>query len=164
MTMNEGGTPDETAGRENNVVRLPGQAEPPQPRKIADFVHEHPVMCIAGGLAVGAVAAALIPRRNREIVANRTSLWGKAVAAAGAAITQQALSQVNSATTSLRDSAESMATRAEHAGHATMDRMERVGETSLSKARVLLGREQPEPPLGKKIAEKAVQFMTRPHR
>ena len=79
--------PDETEGQE---------------RPIARFVHEHPAMVIAGGLAIGAVAAALIPRRNREFVSEKSSALADAVSAAGLMLYREAMDRADAAGESIR--------------------------------------------------------------
>lgn len=161
MTTNDEAMAADNGAAGSNVVALPGPARGRPDRKLANFVHDHPVMCIAGGLAAGALAAALIPSRNRKFIARRASVWSEAVTAAGAAIAQQALDQLNSASSGLRDQAGSLATKAGDAGHAAMNRMERVSEVSIGKAQALLRRAKPEPTLSEKIAAAAGELIER---
>ena len=122
-----------------NVVALPQMDETVSPqnkavaasRKAANFVREHPVMTLAGGLALGAVAAALIPRRNRRYVARQGSLIADAIAAASASIAQQALTSLDTASSGVRRSSQAVASRVEHAG-----------EAAYGRARSLLGRKR----------------------
>jgi ElaB/YqjD/DUF883 family membrane-anchored ribosome-binding protein len=141
----ETGEPTEKAGKQTNVVALPKSAEPVAPhQKAAAFVREHPVMTIAGGLAIGAVAAALIPRRNRAYVAKQGSVLADAIAAASATVAQQALSSLDTASTSVRKGAHSIASRAEQAG-----------EVAYDKAQSLLGRKPAAPTIGERIVASA---------
>jgi len=60
-------------------------------RPIARFVHDHPGMAIAGGIALGVLAAALLPKRNREFVVQKSSALADAVGAAGLTLFSGAL-------------------------------------------------------------------------
>ncbi|MCB2049599.1 MAG: hypothetical protein KDE32_15445 [Novosphingobium sp.] len=147
----ETGEPTEKTEPQTNVVALPKSAEPVAAhQKAAAFVREHPVMTIAGGLAIGAVAAALIPRRNRAYVAKQGSLLADAIAAASATVAQQALCSLDTASTSVRKGANSIAARAEHAG-----------ELAYGKAQSLLGRKPVAPTLGERIAATAGELAGR---
>ena len=147
MTTNEPSTPP--ANSQTNVVPLQQKPEPAPHQKVVNFVQDHPVITIAGGLALGAVAAALIPRRNRTFVAKRTSKLADAIAAASAVIAQQAIGQIETAASGVSAQAHSLAGRAEHLGHSlagraekashsAFGRVEKAGHSSIEKARSLL--------------------------
>ncbi len=98
MTSDQTGDQPTQQTKQTNVVPLPHKdaSLSPQGRALA-FTREHPVMTIAGALAVGAVAAALIPQRNRRYVARQSSMLADAIAAAGATIAHQALASLDTA-------------------------------------------------------------------
>ena len=81
-------------------------------RPIAQFVHEHPGMAIAGGIALGVMVAALLPRRNREFVAEKSSAVADAVSTAGLMLYREALDRAGAAGDGIRD----IAGRLGHAG------------------------------------------------
>ena len=161
MTTREPTAPP--ANAQTNVVPLQQQPEPSPQRKVANFVQDHPMMTIAGGLAIGAIAAALIPRRNRKFIARHTSMWADAVTAASGAIAQQAIGQIEAAASGARSRAHSLAGRAEHMGHSTIDRMGQVGHSSLDKARSLIG-SKVEPTFTDRVSAKAEKLRKRLHR
>lgn len=144
-----------------NVVVLPQRDEvaPPQNRAVA-FVREHPVMTIAGGLALGAVAAALIPGRNRRYVARQGSLIADAIAAASTAIAHQALGTLDTASTGVRRGTRAMASRAEHAGEVVVDKAGSAAQAAFERAQALLGR-KPALSLGERIAARASEIVGR---
>ena len=72
-------------------------------RPIARFVHQHPGMAIAAGVALGVLAAALIPRRNRKFVAEKSSALADAVSAAGLTLYREALDRAGAAGDGIRD-------------------------------------------------------------
>ena len=162
MSTNNPETPP--AGTQNNVVPLQQQPEElPAHRKVTNFVQEHPIATIAGGLAIGVLAAALIPRRNRRYVADKTSAWAGAVSAASAAIAQQAISQIEAASSGARSQAHSLSDRAQRAGHAALDRAEKVGHSSLDRARAMLDR-IPETGISEKVTGTTEKLKRRLHR
>lgn len=145
-----------------NVVALPYKDEPIAPHsKAVAFVREHPVMTLAGGLAIGAVAAALIPRRSRRYVARQGSMIADAIAAASATIAQQALTSLDTASTGVRRSAHAVASRAEHAGEAVIDRAGGAAQAAYGKAQALLGRKPAPPTLGERLAARAAEIAGR---
>jgi hypothetical protein len=146
-----------------NVVALPQKDElAPAQNKAAAFVREHPVMTLAGGLALGAVAAALIPRRNRRYVARQSSVLAEAIAAASATIAHQAMSSLDTASTGVRRGARSVASRAEHAGEVVIDRAGSAAHSAYDRAQALLGRKKSAPPtLGERIAARAGEIAGR---
>jgi hypothetical protein len=153
---------DRNNGTQTNVVLLPQASGPESARTwTIAFVREHPVLVIAGGLAAGAVAAALIPRRNRQYVTRQSSLLAEAIAAAGTAIAQQALANLNNASTTVQDRAQVLAARAEEAGGAVLDRSERARNAAYDRALTLLGRKRPAPTLSARVASRAGKLARR---
>lgn len=139
----------------NNVVALPPRNEEPAHKRVARFVQDHPVATVAGGLAIGALAAAFIPRRNRRYIAEKSSVWAEAVAAASAALAQQAMAKADAASDSVRHGASAFADRAEGLGHAAIGRAERLGGKASGTAHRLMARVHPEPTFGEKVAAQA---------
>jgi len=75
-------------------------------RPISQFVHDHPAMTIAGGIALGVLAAALVPKRSRTFVTEKSSALADAVSAAGLALYRETLERAESAGDGIRDMAE----------------------------------------------------------
>jgi len=134
MNTNEESTATIEEGDSGDQPVLPTADQQPIHQQAAQFARQHPVITVAGGLAIGALAAALIPDRNRKYIARQSSQLAEAITATGAAIAQQAASQASSAGSTLRDQAASLAERAGQAGHA-----------SIEQAQALIGRSKPEP-------------------
>lgn len=170
MTTNEANTPPaqsagvtDVAETQNNVVPVQQTHEQPTHRRVTSFVQEHPIATIAGGLALGAIAAALIPRRNRAAIGRKTSAWTDAVTAASGAIAQQAISHIEAAATGVRSQSSTLTDRAQRAGHSALDRAEQVGHSSLERARALLDR-IPETGISEKVTDSAEKLKRRLHR
>lgn len=164
MTENDSNAPATDATGSGNVVALPSAPKEKAHNKVADFVHEHPLMTVAGGLAVGALAAALLPKRNRAYIAKRTSLWADAISAASVAIAQQALQRAEAASSQVQNHADALAGHAEHLGQAAIGKVEKIGEAASDKAHSLLGRPRPEPTLAEKIVAIAGELKDKLHR
>lgn len=152
MTTDQIGDSAAQEATRTNIVALPKKEQPvaAHDRALA-FVREHPVMTIAGGLAVGAVAAALIPRRNRRYVARQGSMLADAITAASATIAHQALSSLDTASSGVRRGAHAVASRAERAGDKVAHRASGAAHAAYDRAQALLGR-KPAPTLGERIA------------
>ncbi len=147
---------DETseAGTGDNVVVLPARDDDAATHPAVQFAKDHPVMTVAGGLAVGALAAALIPRRNREYVTRKSSAFADAVTTAGAALLAQAMEHAEAAGSGVRNQAGALADRASQLGGAASD-----------KVHSLLARPEPEPEsLAERIVTKAGEIRERIHR
>ncbi|MDG2004253.1 MAG: hypothetical protein P8J20_13065 [Novosphingobium sp.] len=73
---------------------------------IARFVNEHPGMTIAGGIALGVLAAALLPKRSRKYVTEKSSAMADAVSAAGLMLYREAVDRAGAAGDGIRDIAD----------------------------------------------------------
>ena len=115
----------DTSASDGNVVKLPAAPEKDQ-NEVVKFVKEHPVITIAGGLALGALAAALIPGRNRRYIARRSSAIADTITAASMSLASQAMSKAELAGAEISDTASKMASRANRIGHNAGDRVSRM--------------------------------------
>ena len=126
-TQFEGGTIDDAAPQ-------PTDEESQKGHPIAQFVHDHPLITIAGGLAVGAAAASLIPRRNREKVTRTANNWKGAAGAAAMALIQQALEKAEETSDIVKQRAGNVGPHPEAMGEKTSARAgqasERIVETA----------------------------------
>lgn len=112
----------------DNVVSLPLEEETAHSHPIAQFVHDHPLITIAGGLAIGAAAAALIPRKNREKVTRTASHWKGAAGAAAMALIQQALEKAEETSDIVKQRAGNVGTHLEAMGEKTSAKAGQAGE------------------------------------
>lgn len=114
MTQSTNELSEQPADTGTDIVQLPTASAPPAKENAAlDFVKQHPVLTVASGLAVGALAAALIPRRNRVYVTRRSSAFADAIGTASLALATQALQKAEAARGDIRDRAGALA---DHAG------------------------------------------------
>jgi len=112
MTDTEGTAPGDRLEQDESTVQLPTPIRHQSDRPALQFVKDHPVLTVAGGIVAGALAAALIPRRNREYVTRRSSVLANAVTTAGMALATQALEMADAAKTDARHRAGSFADQA----------------------------------------------------
>ena len=94
---------------------VPVRADSPV-KPVTDFVRDHPVLVLAGGLAAGVLAAAFIPRRNRTRIARGASHLAEVAAAAGLALGRQAWEKAESASSEVRRHGGSLAGKVEDLG------------------------------------------------
>lgn len=124
--MTDTDTPDSAYAveTEDKVVQLsPAEAKDPVARA-GDFVREHPVLVIAGGLAIGALAAALLPKGNRTRVLRRAVTLAEAASAASVLLGKQALDKAEAAGHGIRERSGVAARGLERLGEAASDRIQ----------------------------------------
>lgn len=110
-------TETDTKAANSNVPAVTPEPEtnPGPQSSLPGFVQEHPGITIAGGIAIGVIAAALLPRRSRKFVAEKSTAMADAVSAAGLMLYREAVD------------------RAEAAGEGVRDMADRVSKTDLVK-------------------------------
>lgn len=168
-----------------NVVALPARPEKARPSdKVVAFVKEHPVLTVAGGIAVGLAVSALLPRKGSRKLAKRA--FGLAEVAGSAALTlgrnftekaEEAGSKAGKRAGILSHQAEkfgeSAADKVSHLGHAAMEQAGRfgsgaakrageLGEAALAQSTKMFG--YPKPPaltFSERLAEKAGELRER---
>lgn len=94
---------------------------------VVQFVKDHPVVAVAGAVAMGAVVSALLPRRAGRKLAGRAAQLIEIASVAGLAFGREAVERAESAGTSLRKQGESLADRAGTLGSNAADRVGRLG-------------------------------------
>lgn len=113
----------ETAENEGMVV-TPSEGEPADPlARAGHFVREHPVLVVAGGLAIGALAAALLPKGNRSRVLRRAVTLAEAASAASVLFGKQAWNKAEVAGQGIRERGGVAARGLERLGEAASDRL-----------------------------------------
>lgn len=137
-------------GTSTNIVKLPHAVPPQTPsEKVIDFVKEHPLVTVAGGLVVGLAISALIPRsRQGRKLSNRALRLAEASAASALSFGRDALDRAEDGGAIARkragvfaQKAEKItgraAARAEKASEKAIARAEKLGIATLGKANVL---------------------------
>ncbi len=132
-----------------NVVALPAKASEERPSdKVIAFVKRHPVIMVAGGIAVGVAVSALIPRRtSRKFIGKAVNL-AEAAGAASVVLGKQAGDKAHDVSVGARKQATVFAHKAEKAGDVAIHSLEKYGLAAVAAASAL----------GKATAKRASRF------
>ncbi len=118
-----------------NVVALARRPEPVTPSdKAISFVKDHPVLTVAGGLAVGLVISALIPKSFGRKLRRRAYDLADAGAAAAVAFGHDAADAAEDGGRIARKKAKLLANSAERLGEKAAVKAERLGVAALGTA------------------------------
>ena len=127
---------DQTAqatDEDTNVVSLPARIKDDPRGTLSQLVREHPVLVVAGGVAIGAVIAALLPKGTTRKVAARAASMAEIAGAAGLALGKSAKERAESTGETLKAQAgmlgehvDSAARRARALGDDAAHRIERA--------------------------------------
>lgn len=98
---------------ESNVVTLPERKDEDTGKAVVDFVRDHPGIVVAGGLALGLVAGAMLaPRGTGRKLARRALSLAEVAGTASLALGRQARDRAEDAGESLRRQGEAIAAKA----------------------------------------------------
>lgn len=103
-----------------------GVATPPSQgavRATGDFVRDHPLLVVAGGIAIGAVVAALLPRGTGRRVARRAVQLAEVAGTASALLGSRAKDAASAAGEGLREQGGVLAEKLERLGETASDRL-----------------------------------------
>lgn len=127
--------------RPDNVVSLPSDRREERKQAVGNFVRDHPGLTVAGGIVVGMLVGALMPRRPARKLARRTAELAEIVSAAGVLLARQAMERAETTGAGLRhrgeklfDKAGTLSDTAAHRlgtmGHVAAERIGELGETA----------------------------------
>jgi ElaB/YqjD/DUF883 family membrane-anchored ribosome-binding protein len=97
---------------ESNVVKLAERKTEDAGKAVVDFVHEHPGMVVAGGVALGLVAGALLSRGGGRRLARHAMTLAEVAGTASMALGRQAMERAEDAGSGLRRQGEVIAEKA----------------------------------------------------
>lgn len=121
-----------------NVVALPHRPEPvTNSEKALTFVKEHPMLTVAGGLAIGLLVNALIPRRANRGLSKRALRIAEAGAAAALSFGQDTLEKAEDGGVIARKKAKLFAKQTEKLGGRAATRAEKLSAIAAAKAEKL---------------------------
>jgi hypothetical protein len=124
-----------------NVVALPQRPEPTTPSERAlSFIKEHPVLTVAGGVAVGLAISALIPRSFSRKFATRAFRAAEAGAAAALSFGGDVLDKGEDGSALARKKAKVLAGQAGKLGNKAATRAEKLSEKAFARAEKLSDR------------------------
>jgi hypothetical protein len=138
MSKNSSVAADTAPSTSTNIVALPHRPEAVGPgEKALSFVKEHPVLTVAGGIAVGLVVSALLPRSFSRKFAKRAFKLAEAGATAALAFGQDTLDKAEDQSVVARKKANVLAGQAERLGEKAVAKAEKLGIAALGSASVL---------------------------
>ncbi|MBW8755462.1 MAG: hypothetical protein JF595_15220 [Sphingomonadales bacterium] len=97
---------------ETNVVKLPERSGEDAGNTVVDFVREHPGLVVAGGVALGLVAGALLSRGSGRKLARHALTLAEVAGTASLALGRQAAERAEEAGSELRRQGEAIAEKA----------------------------------------------------
>lgn len=112
--------------------RVPAQARPSD--KVIAFVKRHPVVVVAGGIAVGAAVSALLPRGATRKWFGRAVDLAEAAGASSLLFGREAEGKVEELSSEAYKKASRLARKAEKTGGAAAESLERYGLAALTAA------------------------------
>lgn len=140
-------SPGNTGG--TNVVTLPAKVIEERPSdKVIAFVKRHPVITVAGGIALGVAVSALIPRRTSRKFLGKAVDLAEAAGAASVVLGKQAGDKAHDVGSGARKQASIFADKAEKAGDVAVHNLEKYGLAAVAAASAL----------GKATAKRASRF------
>jgi hypothetical protein len=119
MTKTEAQSSSREKTPSGNVVKLPKQSQADPQKTAVDFVRDHPGLAVAGGIALGVIAAALLPRGTGRKLARGAIGLAETFGTAGLLLGRQ-----------VRETAEATGSGLREQGSAAVERLERLGETA----------------------------------
>jgi hypothetical protein len=149
------GTEKQSSG---NVVELPQQAKNDPVQTASDFVREHPVLTVAGGLALGVIAAALLPKGTTRRLAKRAISLAEIAGTAGALLGSRVRDRAEATGAGLREQGGLVADRLEKLGETASDRIGKLGGAASAGVERLI---DPVESAAGKIARKAAELRSR---
>ena len=142
-------TAAQTPTTASNVMTLPAKAEDSRPStKVVAFVKRHPLLIVAGGLAVGAAVSALLPRRTTRRWFGRAVDIAQAAGASTVLFGREAGDKAQDFGHDAGKRAKLLSRRAEKASETAIDSLEKYGLAALAAASSL----------GRATAHKAGKF------
>lgn len=97
---------------ETNIVKLPPRKGEDAGKAVTDFVRDHPGVVIAGGVALGLVAGALLSRGGGRKLARHALTLAEAAGAASVTLGRQAKERAEDAGSELRQQGKVLADKA----------------------------------------------------
>lgn len=116
--------------RSGNIVELRRADGRGTGKAVTDFVRGHPLLVVAGGIAAGAVVAALLPRGTSRKLALRAASLAEAASAAGVLIGSKARDTAEATGAGLREHGGAIADRLEHLGDTASERIGKLRESA----------------------------------
>lgn len=154
-----------TDGRPGNVVELRQSDSQSAGKAVTAFVRDHPLLVVAGGVAIGAVVAALLPRGTSRKLALRAASLAEAASAAGVLIGSKARDGAEAAGAGLREQGGALADRLGDLSDSASERLGKFGDNAGARIEKLIDPvEHAASGLAKRASEKASALRALVHR
>lgn len=115
---------------ETTVVKLPERQDEEPGKAVVDFVREHPGAVIAGGVALGLIAGALLSRGSSRKLARHALTLIEIAGTAGLALGRQAVERAEDAGSELRRQGGALAERAGKLAAPAEEAVDNAGEAA----------------------------------
>lgn len=122
---------------DSNVVKLSGRDGDTE-RPVTDFIRDHPGAVIAGGVALGLIAGALLSRGSGRKLARHALTLAEVAGTAGLALSRQAMERAEEAGDELRSQGNAIADKAGQLAQPAEAAIEEVVDTATEAAQRLL--------------------------
>lgn len=130
MTKIDTRSPKTSAHKTGNVVTLRGKEAGEQAKAVAGFVRDHPLLVVAGGIALGAVAAAFLPRGTARRLARRAVSLAEVAGTAGALLGTRVRETAEATGAGLREQGGAVAEKLERLSESASGRIGKIGEAA----------------------------------
>lgn len=144
-----------------NVVKLPRQAQGDPQKTAVDFVRDHPGLAVAGGIALGVIAAALLPRGTGRKLARGAIGLAETFGSAGLLLGHQVREKAEATGSGLREQGSAAVERLERLGETASGRIGQIGETAAARMERLI---DPVENAASKVVKKAAELRARVRR
>lgn len=148
----------ETDTKPHNVVELPRKDESEGTSAVAAFVRDHPLLVVAGGIALGAIAASFLPRGTGRKLVRRAANLAEIAGTASALLGSQMLDKAQSAGAGMREQGGAMADRLERLGGDASSRLGQLSEAAGARFEKLI---DPVESAASMVAKKAAELRAR---
>lgn len=142
----------------HNVVELPRKDEADDSSTVGSFVRDHPLLVVAGGIALGAIAASFLPRGTGRRLVRRAASLAELAGTASALLGSQMLDKAQAAGAGMREQGGAMADRLERLGEDASSRIGQLGEAAGARFEKLI---DPVENAASKVAKKAAELRAR---
>lgn len=138
MTGTNGKSQGKEVPNEGNVVELHGSAPKDTQKAVTDFIRDHPALVVAGGVALGVLAAALLPKGTGRKLAHRAAGLAEVAGSAGMLLGKRVRHTAEATGASLREHGGEFADRLEKLGGNASDRLGHFGSSAATRAEKLI--------------------------
>lgn len=107
-------------------------------KAVGDFVRDHPALVLAGGVAIGMLVSALIPKGTSRKIARRATGLAEAATAASVLLGKRVRDTAEATGSDLREHSGELAGRLEKLGGSAADRLGHLGSDAAARVEKLV--------------------------